>query len=72
MPARRKRFDCGHFGWGTFCHRCAQAKTLDKEIAKLEAKHTSPKDSKTKKHITLLRRMKFLRTEAKRLRGPAS
>lgn len=27
MPTRRKRFACGHSGFGGFCHRCAQGST---------------------------------------------
>lgn len=26
MPRRKKKFPCGHLGYGQFCHRCAQQK----------------------------------------------
>lgn len=28
MPVKRKSHPCGHRGFGTFCHRCAQADAL--------------------------------------------
>ena len=36
---RRKTFSCGHKGWGQFCHRCAQAKDLERWA---EAKEADP------------------------------
>lgn len=29
----RKRFNCGHRGFGKFCHRCNRAKQLEQYLA---------------------------------------
>ena len=38
MPRRRKKFSCGHKGYGQICHKCAQkqANHLQKKQAKQE------------------------------------
>lgn len=28
MPRRKKRFDCGHRGYGQICHQCATTKSI--------------------------------------------
>ena len=28
MSGKRKRFDCGHWGFGRYCHRCYDAEQL--------------------------------------------
>ncbi len=54
MPARRHRFAiCNHLGFGSFCHRCAQAALLEAQIEK------SPRDKDAQSWAN----------EASRLRG---
>lgn len=37
MSARKKRFpQCGHLGYGEFCHRCNQALVLERALAKAQ------------------------------------
>lgn len=38
MPRRKKRFDCGHRGYGQICHKCAakQSRQEEKKIQKIQ------------------------------------
>ena len=55
MPRLKKRFECGHRGFGKFCHRCADAERATRPVkpsdvaADIEAAMKGGSKSKAKK-----------------------
>ncbi len=71
MAATKKRFSCGHKGYGEYCHRCAQAEALEQKANSLKASQTpSEGDKKGKGKKATSEDVTGLLEEAKRLRGP--
>ncbi len=62
MSARRRKFsECGHFGFGSYCHRC-------KEGDRLIAASDGFSRSKDKDEVA---KAKDLKAEGERLKAPA-
>lgn len=71
MAATKKRFSCGHKGYGEHCHRCAQAEALEQKANALKASQPpSEGDKKGKSKKAPSEEATALLEEAKRLRGP--
>lgn len=71
MAATKKRFSCGHKGYGEHCHRCAQAEALEQKANALKASQAPVEtDKKGKSKKTQSEDVTALIEEAKRLRGP--
>jgi hypothetical protein len=41
MPATRNRFNCGHRGFGEYCHRCEQADVFEAKAKTLKGDERS-------------------------------
>ena len=61
----KKRFPCGHKGFGQFCHRCQRAEVIE---ALLEAKEPLITDKKKASGKPRKWKPEEMRAEAKRLR----
>lgn len=51
---RRRPFECGHRGFGKYCHRCQLADDLRSEIEKLQLKAISKKGEGSPDQVEVL------------------
>lgn len=62
MPATKQPFPCGHKGYGQFCHRCFQAKELERLADLIDPLFAEKEEGAGRKKYDLM-------AEARRLRS---